>query len=322
MKLIIQIPCYNEEQTLKSTLDELPRRLAGFDDVEWLVINDGSTDKTVEVARRCGVDCIISHPVNRGLARAFTTGLEMCLDHGADVIVNTDADNQYCAADISELVRPILSGQADMVIGARPIDAIREFSPWKKWLQRIGSGVVRMVSRTNVEDAPSGFRAFSRAAAQQLHVFNSYTYTLETVIQAGLSGLVIKSVPVRVNPSTRQSRLIRSVPSYIRRSIVTICRILITYRPFSFFAFTGLLFFIPGFALGMRFVLAFLQGTGQGKVQSLILASLLMLIGVLLFMIAIVAELIAVNRRLLERTRWQLHKLEDRITQAGHGKKV
>lgn len=316
MKLIIQIPCYNEEQTLKSTLDALPRAVAGFDEVEWLVINDGSTDKTAGVARDCGVDCVISHPVNRGLARAFITGLEACLERRADVIINTDADNQYCAADIPELVKPILSGQADMVIGARPIDAIREFSPLKKWLQRIGSRVVRMVSRTNVEDAPSGFRAFSRAAAQQLHVFNSYTYTLETVIQAGLSGLVIQSVPVRVNPPTRQSRLVRSVPLYLRRSVVTICRILITYRPFSFFALCGLVFFAPGFALGVRFVVAYAEGAGQGKVQSLILASLLMLIGVLLFVIAIVAELIAVNRRLLERTRWQLHKLEDRLGQA------
>lgn len=320
MKLIIQIPCYNEERTIKTTLDELPRTVAGFDEVEWLVINDGSTDKTAEVARQCGADCVISHPVNRGLARAFTTGLEACLERGADVIINTDADNQYCAADIPELVKPILACHADIVIGARPIDAIREFSLLKKWLQRIGSGLVRMVSRTTVEDAPSGFRAFSRAAAQQLHVFNSYTYTLETVIQAGLGGLVIKSVPVRVNHPTRQSRLIRSVPSYVRRSFVTICRILITYRPFSFFALCGLLFFAPGFALGVRFVIDYAQGAGQGKVQSLILASLLMLIGVLLLMIAIVAELIAVNRRLLERTRWQLHKLEDRLNQADHGK--
>lgn len=321
MKLIIQIPCFNEEQTLKVALTALPRAVAGFEQVEWVVINDGSTDRTAEIARQCGADHVVSHPVNRGLAKAFVTGLETCLDHGADVIVNTDADNQYCAADIPELVKPILSGQADMVVGARPIGAIREFSPLKKWLQRVGSWVVRMVSRTTVEDAPSGFRAFSRAAAQQLHVFNSYTYTLETVIQAGLSGLVIKSVPVRVNPPARQSRLIRSIPLYVRRSIVTICRILITYRPFSFFALCGLLFFAPGFALGARFVLAYWEGAGQGKVQSLILASLLMLIGVLLFVIAIVAELIAVNRRLLEKTRWQLHKLEDRISQADNGKK-
>ncbi|MGH7951485.1 MAG: glycosyltransferase family 2 protein, partial [Limisphaerales bacterium] len=305
-----------EEQTLKGTLDELPRTVAGFNEVEWLVINDGSTDQTAEVARRCGVDCVISHPVNRGLARAFTTGLEACLERRADVIVNTDADNQYCAADIHELVKPILSGQADMVIGARPIKAVKEFSLKKKWLQRIGSRIVRMVSRTTVEDAPSGFRAFSRAAAQQLHVFNSYTYTLETIIQAGLSGLEIKSVPVRVNPQARRSRLIRSMPSYIHRSIVTICRIFITYRPFSFFSIWGLLFFLPGFVLGLRFVIDYFLGAGQGKVQSLILASLLMLIGVMMFAIAIVAELISVNRRLLEKTRWQLHKLEDRLDES------
>lgn len=313
MKLIIQIPCYNEEQTLKATLDELPRTVEGFDSVEWLVINDGSADRTVEIARQSGANHIVSHPVNRGLARAFVTGLEACLERGADIIVNTDADNQYCAADIPKLVKPILSGQADMVIGARPIEAIKEFSLQKKWLQRIGSRIVRMVSRTTVEDAPSGFRAFSRAAAQQLHVFNSYTYTLETIIQAGLSGLEIKSVPVRVNPQARQSRLIRSVPSYLRRSFVTICRILITYRPFSFFTICGLLFFLPGFGLGLRFIWDYFHGAGQGKVQSLILASLLMLIGVILFVIAIVAELVAVNRRLLEKTRWQLHRMEDRF---------
>ena len=200
-----------------------------------------------------------------------------------------------------------------MVVGARPIDAIQHFSPIKKLLQRLGSKVVRTVSRTSVQDAPSGFRAFSRSAAQQLHVFNTYTYTLETVIQAGLSGLAVKSVPIRVNSKTRESRLIRSIPSYVRRSFITIVRILITYRPFSFFTTCGVIFFAPGFALGLRFIVSYLEGGGQGKVQSLILASLLMLIGVLLFAIAVVAELIAVNRRLLERTRWQLHKLEDRL---------
>ena len=314
MKLIIQIPCFNEEKTLETTLDSLPRQVAGFDKVEWLVIDDGSTDKTVEVARKCGVDHIVSHAVNRGLARTFLTGLEASLERGADAIVNTDADNQYCAADIPELVRPILCNQADMVIGARPISLHKEFSPLKKILQHLGSWVVRIVSKTNVADAPSGFRAFSRSAAQQLHVFNSYTYTLETIIQAGLSGLEIKSVPVRVNPKVRESRLIRSVPAYLRRSFVTICRILITYRPFTFFSVLGAIFFLPGFALGIRFIVAYVERGGQGMIQSLILASLLMLIGGLLFVIAVVAELIAVNRRLLERTRWQLHKLEDRLS--------
>ena len=313
MTLIIQIPCFNEEQTLAATLADLPRSVQGFDKVEWLIIDDGSRDKTAEVARKCGVDHIISHGVNRGLAKAFITGLEACLERGADVIVNTDADNQYCAADIPELTRPILCGEADLVVGARPIEAIQHFSPIKKLLQRLGSKVVRTVSRTSVQDAPSGFRAFSRSAAQQLHVFNTYTYTLETVIQAGLSGLAVKSVPIRVNSKTRESRLIRSIPSYVRRSFITIVRILITYRPFSFFTTCGVVFFTPGFALGLRFVITYLEGGGQGKVQSLILASLLMLIGVLLFAIAVVAELIAVNRRLLERTRWQLHKLEDRL---------
>jgi glycosyltransferase involved in cell wall biosynthesis len=321
MKLIIQIPCFNEEGTLKKTLADLPRKLQGFDSVEWLIINDGSADKTVEVAREAGVDHIVSHTVNRGLARAFMTGIEACLERGADVIVNTDADNQYCAANIPDLVAPILLRQADMVVGARPIQNINDFSWSKKILQNLGSSVVRFVSKTDVRDAPSGFRAFSRAAAQQLHVFNTYTYTLETIIQAGLSGLEVKSIPVNVNGKFRESRLIKSIPSYIRRSFVTICRILITYRPFSFFTLGALVFFLPGFALGIRFLINYFQTGGHGMIQSLILASLLMLIGALLFTIAIVSELIAVNRRLLERTRWQLHKLEDRLSRMSRGEK-
>ena len=236
LKLVIQIPCYNEAATLGTTLRELPRTVPGVDRVEWLVIDDGSTDATVAVAREHGVDHIVRLPVNRGLARAFMAGLEAALRVGADIIVNTDADNQYCAADIPALVAPVVAGRADMVIGARPIGDIAHFSPAKKLLQRIGSRVVQLASNTRVPDAPSGFRAFSLAAATQLNVFSSYTYTLETIIQAGQKGLVVDSVPVRVNADLRPSRLVRSVPQYLWRSGLTIGHIFLIYRPFRFFA--------------------------------------------------------------------------------------
>lgn len=278
MKLIIQIPCYNEAETLPVTLAALPRHVPGFDTVEWLVIDDGSTDDTARVARDHGVHHIVRHTCNRGLARAFLSGLDACLSLGADVIVNTDADNQYCADDIPALTAPILKGQADMVIGARPIETIRHFSPIKKILQRVGSGVVRVASKTSVPDAPSGFRAMSRAAAEQLMVFNDYTYTLETIIQAGQKNMALTSVPVRVNADLRPSRLVKSIPSYIRRSIVTIIRIFVVYRPFRFFASIGSFLFGLGFLVGLRFLWYYFIGEGYGHVQSLILAAVLLII--------------------------------------------
>jgi glycosyltransferase involved in cell wall biosynthesis len=254
MKLIIQIPCYNEEETLPVTLSELPRELEAFDMVEWLIIDDGSTDRTVEVAKAHGVDHVISFTHNKGLAAAFMAGLEACLHFGADVIVNTDADNQYCASDIPCLVRPVLEGRADIVVGARPIQGIGHFSFWKKLLQKLGSWVVRFASGTDVPDAPSGFRAMSREAAMRLNVFSAYSYSLETIIQSGQKNLAVASVPVRVNADLRPSRLMKGIFSYIKKSTMTIVRIFIVYQPFRFFMAVGAATFLMGFLLGLRFL--------------------------------------------------------------------
>lgn len=303
MKLIIQIPCYNEAETLAIALKALPRQVAGFDAVEWLIIDDGSTDDTVAVAQANGVDHIVRHTRNQGLARGFMTGLDSCLQLGADVIVNTDADNQYNADDIPRLVQPVLESRAEIVIGARPIQTIEHFSPIKKLLQKLGSWVVRMASNTDVPDAPSGFRAISGTAAQKLMVFNDYTYTLETIIQAGQKDMAIVSVPVRVNDDLRPSRLVKSIPSYIKRSIVTIIRIFIIYRPFRFFSSIGLLLFMPGCLLGLRFLWYYFSGEGDGHIQSVILSGVLMVMGFVTFLIAFVADLLSANRRLLEDVR-------------------
>lgn len=305
MKLIIQIPCLNEADTLPIALKDLPREVPGFDTVEWLVIDDGSTDDTVRVARENGVDHVVRHTRNQGLARGFMTGLDACLRLGADVIVNTDADNQYNAADIPALTAPIVAGAADIVIGARPIEAIEHFSPIKKLLQKLGSWVVRVASRTDIPDAPSGFRAISRSVAQRLVVFNDYTYTLETIIQAGQKNMAITSVPVRVNGDLRPSRLVKNIPSYIKRSIVTIVRIFIIYRPFRFFGTIGAIVFAAGFLLGLRFVWYYMAGEGDGHVQSLILAALLIGMGFQTILIAFVADLLAANRKLLEDVRFR-----------------
>lgn len=299
-KLIIQIPCYNEEATLGLALSELPRHIPGVDIVEWLVINDGSIDQTVEVAKACGVDRIISFDYNQGLARAFMAGIEACLKAGADIIVNTDADNQYCAADIPKLIAPILQGEADIVVGSRPIQDIKHFSPTKKFLQKLGSWVVRIASNTKIPDAPSGFRAISRNAAMQLNVFNPYTYTLETIIQAGQKGMAIVSVPIRTNSYLRPSRLVKSIPSYIQRSILTIIRIFMTYQPLQFFTILGTVPFSLGFILGVRWLVLFLSGTPKSHVPSLVLSAILILIGVQLWIFGLVADLMAVNRKILE----------------------
>ncbi len=310
MKLIIQIPCYNEEKTLPETLADLPREVPGFDAVEWLIIDDGSADATAEVAKQHGVDHVVRHAKNLGLARAFMTGLDACLERGADAIVNTDADNQYVAADIPRLVAPIADGSADIVVGTRPIGDIEEFSALKKLFQRLGSWVVRKASHTPIEDAPSGFRAFSRSAAMQLNVFSEYTYTLETIIQAGMKGIAIMPVPIRVNPSTRPSRLVRSIPSYLKRSAGTIVRISMTYRPLQFFLALGSIPFVPGLVLALRFFWFYIEGQGDGHVQSLILASLLMSFGFILWIVALLADLISVNRKLLEELSWRIRRAE------------
>lgn len=301
MKLIIQIPCYNEGATLATTLQALPRSVHGFDSVEWLVVDDGSIDDTALVARQNGVDHLVSHTTNLGLAKAFMTGLHTAIRLGADVIVNTDADNQYNADDIPSLVHPILEGTADLVIGERPISTIDNFSFVKKILQKIGSRVVRGVSNTDVPDAPSGFRAMSRDAATRLNVFNSYTYTLETIIQAGQKGMAITSVPVRVNDTHRPSRLVKNIPSYIFRSIVTIVRIYIVYKPFRFFLGISILLFFLGFGLGGRFLYYFFSDGGEGHVQSVILSGILLGMGFQSLLVAFLADIIGVNRQLLEK---------------------
>lgn len=300
MKLIIQIPCYNEAETLNIALGALPRDVPGFDTVEWLIINDGSTDDTVKIAKQCGVDHIVNFKTNQGLAKGFMAGISECLKQDADIIVNTDADNQYEAQDIPELVRPILEHQADYVIGERPISQTDHFSPIKKFLQKLGSWSVRKASNTDIPDAPSGFRAMTRDCAQQLNVYNDYTYTLETLIQAGQKNMAIMSVPIRTNPDLRPSRLLSSIPDYIKRSVITIVRIFVVYRPFRFFMTIAIILFGLGFLLGLRFLYFYFTGNGTGHMQSVVLAGVLMGMGFQTGLIAFVADLLAVNRKLLE----------------------
>lgn len=308
MKLIIQIPCYNEEKFLPETLKNLPRKVNGFDKVEWLVIDDGSTDNTIKIAKEYGVDYIVKHTQNKGLAEAFLTGIDSCLKYGADVIVNTDADNQYNANDIEKLVKPILEGEADMVIGTRPIKNIKHFSFLKKILQKFGSWVVRVVSGTKVEDAPSGFRAFSKETAMKLMVYNTYTYTLETIIQAGKSKMKVISIPIRVNNVVRKSKLVKNIFSYVRKNIFGIIRIFIIYRPFVFFSVIAALLITVGLIFIIRFLFYFFNNEGSGHIQSLILAGVLISIGFQTFLLAITADLLAANRKLLEDIRYQLKK--------------
>jgi len=308
MKLLIQVPCYNESSTLAIALKELPRVVEGFDSVEWLIINDGSTDNTVEVAKANGVHHVVGFKKNQGLARGFMAGLDACLNLGADIIVNTDADNQYNAADIALLVKPILEGKADIVIGARPINEIAHFSAAKKLLQKIGSWVVRFASKTNVPDAPSGFRAMSRDAAMRLNVFNEYTYTIETIIQAGQKNMSITSVPIRVNADLRPSRLVKSIPQYIKKSLFTIIRIFVVYQPFRFFMTLGVSLLVLGVLIGLRFLYYFIATGSAGHIQSLILSSILIGIGFQTILIAFVADLQAVNRRLMEDIQYRVRK--------------
>ena len=309
-KLIIQIPCYNEEATLGTTLSELPREIYGIDSIEFLVIDDGSKDKTVEVAKAFGVDHIISLPYNQGLAKAFMAGIEASLKAGADIIVNTDADNQYFAGDIPKLIQPIVYRQADIVVGTRPIWKTKHFSLTKKLLQKFGSWVVRRASNTDIPDAPSGFRAFNREAALRFNVFNRYTYTLETIIQAGQKGMKITSVPIRTNFVVRPSRLVKSNASYVMRSLFTILRIFMLYRPLRFFLISGSVPFSLGVMLGIRWLIFFFMGTERTRIPSLILASILILIGFQLWMFGLVADLMAANRQLLEDNQLRIRRRE------------
>jgi len=322
MKVIIQIPCLNEAETLPIALGELPRTLDGVDEVEWLIVDDGSSDDTIRKAIESGVDYVVSHRQNRGLARAFLTGLEAAIQLGADIIVNTDADNQYHAGDIQKLVDPILSGDAEYVIGARPIGDIEEFSPFKKLLQKLGSWVVRTLSRTDIEDAPSGFRSITRSAGLRLHVFNQYTYTLETIIQAGQSGIRVTSVPVRTNEQLRPSRLISSVPAYLRKSSVTILRSLATYRPLMFFVLPGVFLLLSAGALGVRYMYFYFMGEGAGHVQSLILAVLLFVTGFSSITIGFLTDLLSINRKLIEDVEVQTKSLLYALNQPDRGSRV
>jgi glycosyltransferase involved in cell wall biosynthesis len=320
MKLIIQIPCFNEAEHLPITLDALPRAVPGFDTVEWLVIDDGSSDDTTAVARRHGVHHVVTLPHNKGLAHAFMTGLTTALKAGADVIVNTDADNQYDASCIPDLVQPIVDGRAQIVIGARPISAIPHFSGIKKLLQKLGSWAVRFVSGTDIPDAPSGFRAINRDAAMRLNVFNSYTYTLETIVQAGRNNIPTTSVPVRVNSDLRPSRLVKSNLNYVVRSLLTIVRIFIIYKPLRFFLLLSALVAAPGVVAILRFLYFYASGDGTGHIQSLVIAAGLIACAAILCIGGLLADLIAANRALLEDLRTRQMRLE--VDTARHRKTI
>lgn len=309
MKLIIQIPCYNEAETLEIALNDLPRHIDGIDEIEYLIINDGSKDNTVEVARNWGVHYVVNFKQNKGLAKGFMAGIDACLRHGADIIVNTDADNQYCGDDIETIVRPILENKADMVIGERPIDETAHFSPLKKKLQHLGSWVVRKASRTDIPDAPSGFRAFSREAAMRLNVVNDYTYTLETIVQAGRSKMAIMSVPVRTNPELRSSRLFHSMWGYVKKSMLTILRAFMWYKPLYCFSLVAVVPALIGLGIGIRFLFFYFNGRGSGHVQSLTLACTLLIIGFITFVIGLLADTIAANRKILEDVQYHVRKL-------------
>ena len=306
MKLIIQIPCYNEEATLPETLADLPKTIDGIDVIETLVIDDGSSDQTASVARNLGVDHVVRFARNRGLAFAFAGGLDVCLSAGADIIVNTDGDHQYQGACIPDLVGPIVRGEADMVVGDRQVDTIAHFSWLKKILQKLGTRVVRWTSATDVKDATSGFRALSRQAAAQLVVFSSYTYTLETIIQAGKRGLVVASIPVETNPKLRESRLISNIFSYVLRSSLTILRIFMMYEALRVFSLISLMPALAGVVLFVRYAYYFSIGQGSGHIQSVVVASVLLLLAFQILLLGLLADLIAKNRRLSEEIHYRM----------------
>ena len=308
MKLIIQIPCFNEEDTLRQTLDDLPRQIPGVDIIEYLVINDGSSDKTTSVARDWGVNYIVNFTQNQGLAKGFMAGIDVALENGADIIVNTDADNQYKGDDIENLIRPILEQRADIVIGARPIDETEDFSFIKKKLQHLGSWAVRRASNTAIPDAPSGFRAFSREAALKLNVVNDYTYTLETIVQAGREKIPMVSVPIRTNRSARPSRLSKSMLDYVRISMLTILRAYLVYKPLKGFLFLSIFPTIPGLAIWIRFLYYLKTQGGAGHIQSLILACTLIIIGFVCVMIGILGDTICANRKILQDVQYHTRK--------------
>ena len=312
MKLIIQIPCYNEEVSLPVTLSALPDKIDGIDEIEVLIADDGSTDRTVQIAKEYGVKHIETAARRRGLAKTFTAAIQRALKEGADIIVNTDADNQYYAGDIEKLVRPVLEKRADIVIGARPIKDMKQFSLLKKMLQFLGSKAVRLLSASDAADAPSGFRAFSRDAALALNVFDNYTYTIETVIQAKTKGLHILSVPIRVNNCYRKSRLVKNIFTYIQKNSLTILRMFIIYRPFRFFALIGGMILSLGLVLVLRFLFCYFADSGQGHIQSLIASSIFIIVGFQTVIFGVLADLLSINRKLEEDIQIRIKKLENK----------
>ncbi len=310
MKLIIQIPCYNEESTLPETVADLPRQISGIDQIEYLIIDDGSTDNTVAVARELGIHHIIRNKRNLGLARTFRIGLDSCLKKGADIIVNTDGDNQYNGHDICKLVEPIVNNQADLVIGDRQTNTIPHFSPLKEILQKLGSATVRRLSDTQVPDTVSGFRAFSREAAIRLNIISPFSYTIETIIQAGKKHMAITSVPIRTNPKTRESRLFKSIPKFIERQLSSMLRMYLMYQPLRFFFYLGSILSVIGILPIIRFLYFYSIGYGDGHVQSLLLGGIILLMGIITYVLGILADLLNFNRQLLEMNLEKTKRLE------------
>jgi len=310
MKLIIQIPCYNEERTLPQTVADIPRKIEGIDVVEVLIIDDGSTDRTVEVAREIGVDHIVRNMSNLGLARSFAKGIDACLNLGADIIVNTDGDNQYAGHSIHDLVRPILEARADIVIGDRQTGNIAHFSPLKKVLQRVGSWLVRNLSGVDASDTVSGFRAYSRDAALRTNVVSEFSYTIETIIQAGRSGMTVLSVPVETNPKSRESRLYNGMAGFVWKQIVTLIRSYIRYSSLRVFSVLSLILLLIGVVPVVRFFIFYISGEGDGKIQSLLLGGVFITLGYITFSVALLADVIALNRRLIEATLEKVRRLE------------
>ena len=310
MKLIIQIPCFNEAETLEVTLNDLPKHIDGIDEIEYLIIDDGSHDNTAEVAKKWGVHYVVRFRRNKGLAKGFMAGLDACLKNGADIIVNTDADNQYCGADIETLVRPILDKKAHIVIGERPIDDTAHFTPLKKKLQHFGSWVVRKASKTTIPDAPSGFRAYSREAAMRINVINDYTYTLETIVQSGREKMAVMSVPIRTNPELRESRLFHSMWGYIKKSMLTIVRTYLMYRPLYFFFMLGSILALVGVGFFVRYFVFFCSGEGGGHLQSLILASTLLIVGFQTIVVGLLGDVISANRKILQDVQYHVRKMD------------
>ena len=310
MKLIIQIPCFNEAETLEVTLNDLPKHIDGIDEIEYLIIDDGSHDNTAEVAKKWGVHYVVRFRRNKGLAKGFMAGLDACLKNGADIIVNTDADNQYCGADIETLVRPILDKKAHIVIGERPIDDTEHFTPLKKKLQHFGSWVVRKASKTTIPDAPSGFRAYSREAAMRINVINDYTYTLETIVQSGREKMAVMSVPIRTHPEFRESRLFHSMWGYIKKSMLTIVRTYLMYRPLYFFFMLGSILALVGVGFFVRYFVFFCSGEGGGHLQSLILASTLLIVGFQTIVVGLLGDVISANRKILQDVQYHVRKMD------------